>query len=129
MRLKEILKYCIVLIINIIPFFLSCLLYEGGGMITMTFPIIQGFINYYNYKCTNKVISYLILNLAMLISSVKSISISTQLYYNNVSSDNDTLAVGDFEVKFAFAYILLITFISIICRIVNRIIQNKKQNG
>lgn len=118
-------KYIVALILNIIPFFLSCLLYESGFAIIIMFLMLQILINLLNYKWTNKVVSYLFLNLLMLISSVASSKIITHLYYNNISSDNGTLAVGDFEVKFAFVFILLMTIISIICRIVSK--RNLKQ--
>lgn len=118
-------KYIVALILNIIPFFLSCLLYEGGIAIFMMFLMLQILINLLNYKWTNRVISYLFLNLSMLISSIASCKIITRLYYNNISSDNGTLAVGDFEVKFIFVFILLMTLISIICLIISK--KNLKQ--
>lgn len=107
------------LIINIIPFFLSCLLYNAGIGIIMFFPILQILINLLNYKWTKKVISYLFLNILMLISSITSIEISTQLYYNNISSDTETLAVGSFAVMVGVVFILIMTLISIICRIIS----------
>lgn len=118
-------RYILALIINIVPFLLSCLLYEVGIAIFMMFLILRILINLLNYKWTNKVISYLLLNLAMLISSIASSKIITHLYYNNISSDNGTLAVGDFEVKFIFVFILLMTLMSIICRIISK--KNLKQ--
>ncbi len=118
-------KYVVALILNIIPFYLSCLLYEGGLAIFIMLFILQILINMLNYKWTNKIISYLFLNSAMLISSITSNKIITQLYYTNVSSDNGTLAVGDFEAKFTFAFIILMTLISIVWRIVSK--KNIKQ--
>ncbi|MBE7032536.1 MAG: hypothetical protein E7401_06200 [Ruminococcaceae bacterium] len=118
-------KYIVALILNIIPFFLSCLLYEGGIAISIMFFILQILINSLNYKWTNKITSYLFLNSVMLISSITSNKIITQLYYTNVSSDNGTLAVGDFEIKFTLAFILLMTLIGIVLRIVSK--KNIKQ--
>lgn len=118
-------KYILALFLNIVPFFLGCLLYDGGLAIFIMFLMLQILVNELNHKWTNKVISYLFLNLAMLISSIASSKIITQLYYNNVSSDNDTLAVGDFEVKFIFVFIILMTLISIIYRKCKQEIQKK----
>lgn len=118
-------KYILALFLNIVPFFLGCLLYDGGLAIFIMFLMLQILVNELNHKWTNKVISYLFLNLAMLISSVASSKIITQLYYNNISSDNDTLAVGDFEVKFIFVFIILMTLISIIYRKCKQEIQKK----
>lgn len=111
------IRYILALIINIIPFFLCCLLYEGGIAIFMMFLMLQILINLLNYKWTNKVISYLFLNTAMLISSIASIEIITQLYYNDISPDPGTLAVGNFAVIVGVVFVLLMTLISIICRI------------
>ena len=118
-------KYIVALILNIIPFFLSCPLYEGGIAILMMYPILQFLINGLNYKWTNKVISYLFLNIAMFISSIASIEIITHLYYNNISSDNGTLAVGGFAVIVGVVFMVLMTLISIIYR--NIINKNLKQ--
>lgn len=113
-------KHLLVLFLNIAPFFLSCLLYEGGIAILVMLFMLQILINTLNYKWTAKVISYLFLNLTMLVSSIASSKILTQLYYTNVSSDNGTLAVGDFEVKFTFIFITLMTLICIAFRIINK---------
>ena len=101
-------KYMLALMINIIPFFLSCFLYEGGIAILLIFPALQFLINILNYKWTKKILSFVILNSAMLISSVASIEIITKLYYNNISSDTETLAVGNFEVLVGIVFIIVI---------------------
>ena len=113
-------KYIFALMLNVILFFLCCFLYEGGIVIDMMFLILQFLINLLNYKWTDKVISYLFLNLVMLISSISSIEIITYLYYTNISSDTETLAVGSFAVQVCVAFILLITLIGIVCRIVDK---------
>ncbi len=113
-------KYIAALILNIIPFFLCCLLYEGGIAILIMFPILQFLINWLNYKWTNKVMSYLFLNIAMFISSIASIEISIRLYYNNISSDTGTLAVGNFAVIVGVVVMTLMTLINIICRIISK---------
>ena len=113
-------KYMLALMLNIIPFFLSCFLYEGGIAILLMFPALQFLINTVNYKWTNKLMSYLFLNLAMLISSVASIKINTWLYYNNISSDTETLAIGSFEDQVCIVFIITMTLITALCRIVSK---------
>ena len=113
-------KYIVSLILNIVPFFLTCFLYEGGIAVSLILPIIQFLLNTLNYKWTKKILLFAILNLAMLISSVASIKINTWLYYNNISSDTETLAVGSFEVQVCILFILLMTLISIACRMLNK---------
>lgn len=119
------LKYILLLILNTVPFFLSCLLYEGGFVISLAFPVIQILINCLNYKWAKKIPAYVFLNVAMLISSIQSLKISTQLYYDNISSDPGTLAVGFLEVQLALVFIIFMTLISIVCKI-NKNIKLKK---
>ena len=110
-------KYILALILNIIPFFLSCFLYEGGIAISLMLPALQFLLNMLNYKWTKRLLSFIILNSAMLVSSVASIKINTWLYYNNISSDTETLAVGNFEVLVGIVFIVAMTLMSIVCRI------------
>ncbi|MBE7036463.1 MAG: hypothetical protein E7403_04140 [Ruminococcaceae bacterium] len=113
-------KYVLALLLNIIPFFLTCFLYGGGLAITLVLPGLQFLLNTVNYKWTKKILSFVILNSAMLISSVTSIKINTWLYYHNISSDTETLAVGSFEVQVCIGFILIMTLISIACRIISK---------
>lgn len=113
-------KYILALLLNVTPFLLSCFLYEGGIAISLIFPALQLLLNTVNYKWTRRILSFVILNLAMLVSSITSIKINTLLYYNNISSDSETLAVGSFEVLVCFVFILLMTLISIVCKILSK---------
>lgn len=123
-------KYILAIFLNIAPFLLSCLLYESGLVILLLFSVFQLMIGLLNYKWTNKVISNLFLNLMMLTSSIVSIKIITQSYYNNISSDTGTLAVGNFAVWACFVFISLLMLISITIRIVSkRFVENNDLNG
>ena len=106
-------KYTLALLLNIIPFFLTCFLYEGGAAISSILPVLQILLNTLNFKWTKRILSFSILNSAMLISSVLSIKISTWLYYTNISSDSETLAVGNFEMWVAIVFIIVLTLINI----------------
>ncbi len=116
---KSFWRFCLLLVLNIVPFFLDCVLYKFGAWIQLMFPILQIIINSTNYRLTTKVISFVFLNMAMLISSIVSILISTQLYYTNISSDSGTLSVGYSFAQIAFVFVVLMTLISIVCRIVS----------
>ncbi len=116
---KSFWRFCLLLILNIVPFFIACVLYKFGAWIQLMFPILQIIINSINYRLTTKVISFVFLNMAMLISSIANTLISTKLYYANVSSDSETLLVGYSFAQIAFVFITLMTLISIVCRIVS----------
>ena len=108
------------LMLNIIPFFSTCFLYEGGIAVLLMLPALQFLLNILNYKWTKRILSFVILNSAMLISNVASIEIITKLYYNNISSDTETLAVGNFAMVIGIVFIVVMTLISIVCRIVSK---------
>lgn len=83
------------------------------------FPALQFLINTVNYKWTNKILPFVFLNSAMLISTINGIEIIIKLYYNNISSDTETLAVGNFAVWVGIVFIIVMTLISIVCRIIS----------
>ena len=113
-------KYMLALMLNIIPFFLTCFLYEGGIVILLMFPVLQFLINIVNYKWTKKILPFVILNSAMFISTINSIEIITKLYYSKISSDTETLAVGNFAVWLGIVFIIAMTLITVVCRIVSK---------
>ena len=106
--------------LNIIPFFLTCFLYEGGAVILLMFPVPQFLTNIVNYKWTKKILSFVIFNSAMFISTINSIEIITKLYYNNISSDIEILAAGNFGVLVGIIFIIAMTLIAVPCRIVDK---------
>ena len=119
MKKKDVFKYCLASILNVAPFFLACFLYEGGIATLSIFPALQFLINTVNYKWTNKILPFVFLNSAMLISTINGIEIIIKLYYNNISSDTETLAVGNFAVWVGIVFIIVMTLISIVCRIIS----------
>lgn len=130
MKKKELFKYCLALFLNIAPFYLGCFLYQGGSAVMMLFPFLQFALNALNYKWTKRIFPFMVLNLAMLISTVHSLEIITRLYYNNISSDNDTLSVGDFAVHVGIILIIIMTLITVVWRIasnrINRSLHEEK---
>lgn len=124
MKLKKKISRCILLILaNILPFCLESLLYGAGLAITLLLPLFQYIINVLNYRWTNGILSYVCLNILMLVSSVVNIEISIWLYYNNISADTGTLAVGNFAQMVAVGWIGIITLICVLVRIASKIKQ------
>ena len=119
--MKKTFNYLLLLLVNIAPFLLlSFLLYKAGIIIMLMFPVIQILLNILNYDCTKKLLSFVFLNIAMLISSVAGHETITRLYYNNISSDSETLAVGEFAVLICIVFIAIMTLISIIYKIASK---------
>ena len=115
--MKKAFDYLLLLLANTAPFLLlSYLFYESGIAIMLMFPALQSLLNILNYDCTKRLLSFVFLNIAMLISSIAGHEITTRLYYNNISSDSETLAVGEFAVYACIVFVAVMTLISIICK-------------
>ena len=119
MKARFVLKYCLAVVINIIPFLLCSLLYRGGAYIILfLFPLLQLALAVLNFVWTKKIISLLFLDVTMLVSSVIGNELNTIFYYNNISSDAETLMVGSVLSASAVLVVGLLTVISMIIRIV-----------
>jgi len=110
-------KKIVFLLLNSIPFFLlSVFLYDGGIIIDLLFIPLQMTAVYINYKFIESNKLYILFNIILIISSVISLRISTQMYYNNISSDAETLAVGQFAGYIATIFIGIISIIGLVIR-------------
>ena len=119
MQTKTIIKYCFALVLNIAPFLLCTLLYPNGAyIIVCLYPIFQIFLTVLNYVWTKEIPTFLLLNITMLIASVLGNNIHTSLYYNNISSDSETLLVGGFLTMLAVSFAILLSVIGIIIRMI-----------
>ncbi len=125
--MKDKTKFILAVIANILPFAVSCFFYRGGGFLIMfLYPPFQIMLAILNYSVTKKCFPFVFLNAVMMLSSIVSIELSTQLYYKNISSDSETLAVGRTEELVAFVFILLLTVVLLIVRAVGAKIKESK---
>ena len=125
MNRKDFLKYFLALLLNTFPFFIGCFQYQFGSAVMEMFFLLQIILNTINYRWAKNLISYVLLNLAMLISSIIGNITLTKMYYNNISADSGTLAVGDFAVTFAFVFIVFMTIASIFYKKISKNIKEQ----
>lgn len=120
--MKKIKLYHFILVfINIIPFMLFIPFYANGALIGLTlllFLLIQSVLNLINFVFTQKYAFYLFLNLLMIVSNAVCSSVTTRLYYNNISSDSMTLVLGDGSTAFAVIFGILLTIASLVVKLV-----------
>ncbi len=116
---KIVINYCCLIILNL-SLFLLCFLYEGGIATSMLYPLLNLFLNHLNYKLTTKIMPFIFLNTIMLFSSVFSTKIMTKLYYNNISADNGTLAVGSFLLWFISIFMIVISLVTVIAKFIQK---------
>ncbi len=117
---NDAVRFCLALLISMLPFGLSCLLYQGGLAITMMVHVLQIFISALNFQWTKRIVSFSMLNMVMLASSTASTIVQLHLYYTNISSDGATLMIGRLGVQDALVLGILLTLIGIVYRLIKR---------
>lgn len=126
--MKDKTKFILAVIANILPFAISCFFYHGGGFLIMfLYPPFQIMLAILNYSVTKKCFPFAFLNAVMMLFSIASIELSTQLYYKNISSDTETLSVGRFEELVVFVFILVLTIVPLIFRTIGTKTKENKE--
>ena len=110
------LKYVSVFFLNYLIVLMSITMYQGGAALDFTFIPIQFLTVYLNYKVSSNIIGLGFLNLNLLASTIIANKLVTYLYYNNISSDSETLAVGSLCLIVGIVYILILAIISIVVK-------------
>ncbi len=90
--------------------------------------IFQLLLTVYNIYVTNKISTLLLANGVMFIASVIGLIAFTLLYYYIVSSDAETLLVGVAGVQIGTIFIVILTLISLLVRIIQIRINKKLEN-
>ena len=82
-------------LINTLPFALSVLFYSNGSMDDLyLFIPVFAVLTILNYHFSTKTAHYILLQFYLLVCLIASGCIETQLYYNNISDDSMTPAIG-----------------------------------
>lgn len=109
-------KYTLALLANYIPVFIAYVLYELGidiGLVVFCFQILLWCLN---YDVSKSRFSLAFLNLNLLISTYISFGLSTTLYYNNISSDGLTLAIGQLIQLIGSIFVLVVSVILVLVK-------------
>ena len=107
------------------PVLFSWLLYPLGIGATLLLTVFSLCLSYVGFQFTKKIVELIFIYLNLLLSFFIAARSATQLYYNNISSDDMTIIVGDI---FTIGAISIILFASLILLII-RIIRIKNQNS
>jgi len=106
-------KLLFLFLINTIPFALNVLFYSNGGVDDLyLFLPVFGSLTVLNYRFTDKVVHYIIIQFYHLVCLVSSGCISTHLYYNNISDDPMTPAIGMLLVYSSSIVVVITTVIT-----------------
>lgn len=107
-------KYILVTFSNYILVLCAYLFYRGGALTVWSLCImLQIVLTILNYKTANGSKSLAVLCANHLLSTIIANKLSTNLYYNNISSDGLTLAVGDLGLIVGSVFVFILSLISI----------------
>lgn len=111
------LKISLLFFINTIPFALDVIFYSNGAMDNFyLFLPVFALLTILNYYYFDKVAHYIIVQIYLLACLILSGCISTHLYYNNISHDAMTPAVGMLLVYAGSIVVVITTVISAIVK-------------
>lgn len=114
-------RFPLLILINSLPFIFDIVFYENGAYNDLLFPIVFACLVSMNYYLLDKTLHYVLINVYVLFGVIFSGVVSTFLYYNNISSDGETLAVGEAMIFWGTAIVIVTTVISgIIKGLINR---------
>ena len=111
------LKILLLILINTVPFALDVIFYSNGSMDNFyLFLPVFALLTILNYYYFDKVAHYVIIQVYLLACLISSGCISTHLYYNNISNDPMTPAVGMLLVYSGSIVVVITTVISAIVK-------------
>ena len=121
MRMKKAAgKFLFALLWSTVPFLgLPFVLFESGFAVTIFFAVLSLSLTVLNGNWIYGTLPFVIVNLAMLVCNVLGIQWTTKLYYEIVSSDLLTLAVGEAEVYAILVLLGAATVIATVGKIIS----------
>ena len=116
-KLLSIYKIPLLILINTIPFAFDVIFYSNGGVdnLYLFLPVFAA-LTILNYYFSNKVAHYVTLQVYLLACLISSGCISTHLYYNNISDDPMTPAIGMLLVYSGSIVVVITTVITSIVK-------------
>ena len=118
------IKYFFVLLLNYVPLLFGYLFYEAGFAVVLSFISMQLLLTMLNHRTAQRIGGLIFLNLNLLLVTFVANKITNILYYNNVSADSGTLAVGSLSLMGDMIYVVILFSVSFILKL--RAIQGDK---
>ena len=110
--MKKKLLFCLILLLSLIPFLFCLLTYQKGVTLTPWLFPIQIMLSIASFLVSDRLWKHLLCHGVMLIATASGLWVSTLLFYNRISSDSETLMVGNAEVFIGIITVLLVMLIS-----------------
>ena len=109
--------YIVTLILNHSLILFSALLYRGGSpLIEPVLLMSQGILTVINCIVSRNLIQFAILSANLLVSTIVANIVATQLYYHNISADDETLIFGWWALIIGCIYVVIISVLAILLK-------------
>lgn len=109
--------YIVTLILNYILILFSALFYrEGSSLIEPVLLMSQGILTVINCIVSQNLIQFAILSANLLVSTIVANIVATQLYYHNISADDETLIFGWWALIIGCIYVVIISVLAILLK-------------
>ncbi len=114
------LKTVLLILLNVLPVFLTLLLYPGGIILCFAFIPLQFLAVTANYRFSKKPQTLLLYDAVLLLSTIVSNLLLTRLYCTRVSADAETLAVGNVCLTVGVVFVLVLSILSVVIKFLSQ---------
>ena len=109
-------KYIPIALANYIPVLCAFLFFRNPNLAWLLFIISQIWLTISNYKAADSKFTLAFFQVNLLISTMIANTLLTHLYYSKISSDSETLAVGNLVLVLGAVFVLILSLISILLK-------------
>ncbi len=106
---------------NYVLVLLAFLGFRLGAGICIFFLLCQPALVVANYYVSKKIWQLVLLSVHLLISTIIANMASVQMYYQFISSDSETLLVGQIAVQIGIVYVAVISALAIIIKLLKNL--------
>lgn len=109
------LKYLTITFVNYALVLCACLFYKDGAPLVWSIYItVQILLTVLNYIFSSKKSELIFYSVNLVISTILANALSTYLYYCNISSDLETLAVGELGLIVGVIFVVIMSLVSVL---------------
>ena len=127
MKKNRLLSFALMNLANYVLVLLACTLYGVGFGTALLFFVLQPILTAANYTVSKKTWQLIVLSAHQLISTTIANCTSVQLYYQNISSDSETLLVGKYAFIIGCVYVIILSVIAIGIKPARSLSQRKQE--
>ncbi len=109
-------KYILIALANYIPVLCAFIFFRNPNLAWLLFIISQIWLTVSNYKAADSKFTLAFFQVNLLISTMIANALMAHLYYSKISSDSETLAVGNFVLVLGAVFVLILSLISILLK-------------